>query len=142
MKLVHNQNQFCKLGFPNGLQAIVLPIYEVIPLLSLANLQLPKSSSCIHRLAQEQTLPLPSFTMSKSAPSNEIGRRQNLSNRVNVHRFDDFGEFQSNLSKRNQLGKFDKFCHFHYCVHFWKQKLTWWVKHKKKKKERKKEKKR
>ena len=31
---------------------------------------------------------------------------------MNVHRCDDFGEFQSNLSKQNQLGGFDNFDEF------------------------------
>ena len=48
--------------------------------------------------------------MSRNARSNENGKfDETLSNRVNVHGIDDFGEFLSNSSKRNQLGGMDEF---------------------------------
>ena len=48
--------------------------------------------------------------MSRNACSNKNGRFDKiLSAKVNVHGFDDFGEFQSNSSKQNQLGGIDNF---------------------------------
>ena len=48
--------------------------------------------------------------MSRNLRSNENGRYdESSSNRKNVHVFDNFGEFQLNLSKRNQLGGIDDF---------------------------------
>ena len=42
-----------------------------------------------------------------------------LSNRVTVHGFDDFGQFQWNSSKRNQLGGFSDLKNFRDRLHFW-----------------------
>ena len=51
--------------------------------------------------------------MSRNARRNENGRFDEISpNRVNVNRFDDYSELQSNLSKWNQLGGIDDFDEF------------------------------
>ena len=42
-----------------------------------------------------------------------------LSNRETVHGFDDFGQFQWNSSKRNQLGGFSDLKNFRDRLHFW-----------------------
>ena len=51
--------------------------------------------------------------MSRNTHINENGRFDEISsNRANVCRFDDFGEIQLNLSKRNQLSEMGDFAEF------------------------------
>ena len=62
--------------------------------------------------------------MSRNARDNENGRFDIiLSNQVNVHEFDDFVEFQSNLLRQNQFHRIDDFNKF--LVKFFKAKSAW-----------------
>lgn len=62
--------------------------------------------------------------MSRNARDNENGRFDKiLSNQVNVHGFDDFVEFKSNLSRQNQFHRIDDFDKF--LVKFFKAKSAW-----------------
>ena len=62
--------------------------------------------------------------LSRNARENENNRFDEISsNRVNVYRFDDHGESQSNASKRNQLGGINDFDEF--LVKFLKTELAW-----------------